>query len=79
MTKEKIVEILETIEQGLDDANNCLPDYNSNSDTQVYIDSALSDIYYLKQEIEKNILDENKVLSGEELEEVMNHPPVSLL
>ena len=72
MTKEKIVEILETIEQGLDDANNCLPDYNSNSDTQVYIDSALSDIYNLKQDIEESISDENQEVT---LDEVMNTSP----
>jgi hypothetical protein len=36
-------------------------------------------MYGLRDELEKTILDGEKVISGEELEEVLHHPPVSLL
>jgi hypothetical protein len=36
-------------------------------------------MYGLRDELEKTILDGDRVISGEELEEVLHHPPVSLL
>ena len=70
---------LNLIEGELDDASNQLPDYNANSDAQVSLDCAKNELYCLKDDIEKAILDENRVISGDELEEVLHHPPVSLL
>ena len=35
---------------------NTLPEYNSNVDSQGYIDGARCDLYHLKDEIEKSIL-----------------------
>ena len=79
MTLKEILDKLIEIEGQLDDAINTLPEYNANVDSQGYIDGARCDLYHLKDEIEKSILDENRVISGEELEEVLHHPPVSLL
>ncbi len=79
MKYEKILLALNLIEGELDDASNQLPDYNANSDAQVSLDCAKNELYCLKDDIEKAILDENRVISGDELEEVLHHPPVSLL
>ncbi len=79
MSNEKILLALNLIEGELDDASNQLPDYNANSDAQVSLDCAKNELYCLKDDIEKAILDENRVISGDELEEVLHHPPVSLL
>ena len=79
MKYEKILLALELIEGELDDASNQLPDYNANSDAQVSLDCAKNELYCLKDDIDKAILDENRVISGDELEEVLHHPPVSLL
>ena len=79
MKYEKILLALELIEGELDDGSNQLPDYNANSDAQVSLDCAKNELYCLKDDIEKAILDENRVISGDELEEVLHHPPVSLL
>ena len=57
-TKEKILEMLIEIEGDLDDAFYSLPEYNANVDSQGYIDGARCDLYYLKDEIEKAILDD---------------------
>ena len=79
MDYKQILNQLTIIEGQLDDAMNTLPEYNANVDSQGYIDGARCDLYYLKDEIERAVLDGSRVLSGEELEEVMNHPPVGLL
>ena len=79
MKYKEILDKLIEIEGQLDDAINTLPEYNANVDSQGYIDGARCDLYYLKDEIERAVLDGSRVLSGEELEEVMNHPPVGLL
>ena len=60
MNHKKILEYLCEIEGELDDAYHSLPDYNANSDSQSYIDGARSDLYNLKDEIERMILDEKK-------------------
>ena len=79
MKYKEILDKLIEIEGQLDDSMNTLPEYNANVDSQGYIDGARCDLYYLKDEIERAVLDGSRVLSGEELEEVMNHPPVGLL
>ena len=60
MDYQKILNMLMEIECQLDDAYYSLPDYNANSDSQGYIDGARCDLYHLKDEIEKSILDSNK-------------------
>ncbi len=63
MKYKQILDKLIEIEGQLDDAMNTLPEYNSNVDSQGYIDGARCDLYHLKDEIEKSILDENRVIS----------------
>ena len=60
MDYQKILDMLIEMECELDDAYYSLPDYNANSDSQSYIDGARCDLYHLKDEIEKSILDSNK-------------------
>tara|TARA_B100000287_G_scaffold61769_1_gene53909 strand:+ start:198 stop:401 length:204 start_codon:yes stop_codon:yes gene_type:complete len=62
---EKILERLVEIEGQLDDAMNTLPEYNANVDSQGYIDGARCDLYHLKDEIERKILDEKKLKKDE--------------
>ena len=59
MSNEKILLALELIEAELDDASNQLPDYNANSDAQVSLDCARNELYCLKDDIERAILDGN--------------------
>ena len=72
MSKKEILNLLIEIEGQLDDAVNTLPEYNSNVDTRGYIDGARCDLYVLKDEIERAILDENQEVT---LDEVMNTSP----
>ena len=65
MDYQKILNMLTEIEGQLDDAYYSLPDYNANVDSQGYIDGARCDLYHLKDEIEKSILDSNSVADGE--------------
>ena len=65
MDYQKILNMLMEIEGQLDDAYYSLPDYNANSDSQGCIDGARCDLYHLKDEIEKTILDSNSVADGE--------------
>ena len=58
MDYKEILDKLVDIESQLDDAMNTLPEYNANVDSQGYIDGARCDLYYLKDEIEKAILDD---------------------
>ena len=53
MTIKEIVSKLESIEGSLDDAFYTLPEYNANSETRDYIDSARTEVDYLKYVIEK--------------------------
>jgi len=66
MLKSKIIEVLETIEGQLDDAYSTLPEYNANSEGKSYIDGARCDLYYLKEEIEKDNYLSNKHSSQRE-------------
>tara|TARA_B100000780_G_C21077697_1_gene433895 strand:+ start:135 stop:374 length:240 start_codon:yes stop_codon:yes gene_type:complete len=79
MSYKEILEQLSEIEGLIEEASNTLPDYSANTDTRISIDIATELMYGLKDELEKAILDGEKVISGEELEEVLHHPPVSLL
>ena len=72
MEYKKILLALELIEGELDDASNQLPDYNANSDAIVSIDCARNELYCLKDDVERAILDENQEVT---LDEVMNTSP----
>ena len=60
MNYEKILEHLCEIEGQLDDAYYSLPDYNANMDSQSYIDGARADLYNLKDEMERKILNDKQ-------------------
>ena len=53
MTIKEIINKLEEIEGSLDDAFYSLPEYNANTDSRDYIDSARTELDYLKYVIEK--------------------------
>ena len=57
MKLKEIINKLEEIEGNLDDAFYSLPEYNANSDSLSYIDSARSELYVLKESIEKSNLE----------------------
>ena len=57
MKLKEIINKLEEIEGTLDDAFYSLPEYNANSDSKSYIDSARSELYVLKESIEKSNLE----------------------
>ena len=75
MNKKEIINKLELIEGSLDDAFYSLPEYNANSDSRDYIDSARNELYSLKEDIEKVISDIDKVT----LDEVFNTPTINPL
>ena len=58
MTIKEIINKLEEIEGSLDDAFYSLPEYNANTDSRDYIDSARTDLDYLKYVIEKQEISE---------------------
>ena len=60
MDYKEILLKLELIEAELDDATNQMPEYNANSDARVSIDGAKYELYTLKDDIERAILDEDK-------------------
>ena len=60
MNLKEILSKLELIEGELDDATNTLPEYNANSDSRGYIDGAKCELYHLKDEIERTILNQKK-------------------
>ena len=70
MNYKLILQQFTFLECQLDDAMNTLPEYNANVDSQGYIDGARCDLYYLKEEVEKAIVDEDVTL-----DEVMNTSP----
>ena len=75
MKFKEIINKLEMIEGSLDDAFYSLPEYNANTDSRDYIDSARNELYCLKEELEKVISDIDKVT----LDEVFNTPNVNPL
>ena len=54
MKFKEIISKLEEIEGSLDDAFYSLPEYNANVDSRDYIDSVRSELYCLKEDIEKS-------------------------
>ncbi len=54
MKFKEILKTLEIIEGSLDDAFYSLPEYNANTDSRDYIDSARNELYSLKEDIEKS-------------------------
>ena len=54
MKVKDIINKLEEIEGSLDDAFYSLPEYNANTDSRDYIDSARNELYSLKEDIEKS-------------------------
>ena len=50
---DEIFEQITDIECELDNANNCLPEYNANSDSRGSIDGALCSVYVLKEKLEQ--------------------------
>jgi hypothetical protein len=79
MTNQEIYNTLVEIQGQLEDSYYSLPDYNANSDGKSSLDGARCDVSYLLDEVERTILDEDKVISGKELDEVMNTPVVNPL
>jgi hypothetical protein len=57
MTLKEILNNLEMIEGTLDDAFYSLPEYNANEDSRSYVDSARSELYVLKDNLERAVLD----------------------
>ena len=55
MKFKEILKTLEIIEGSLDDAFYSLPEYNANTDSRDYIDSARNELYSLKEDIEKKL------------------------
>ena len=53
MKYKEILDKLEEIDGSLDDAFYSLPEYNANTDSRDYIDSARTELDYLKYVIEK--------------------------
>ena len=57
MTLQEIINELEMIEGQLDDSFYSLPEWDGNSDGRSYVDGARSDLYVLKDNIEKALLE----------------------
>ncbi len=68
MTLKEILVELEIIEGTLDDAFYSLPEYNANEDSRSYVDSARSELYGLKDNLEKAVLDGAEVTVSYELD-----------
>ena len=62
---KKLIESLEEIEGSLDNAYYSLPEYDANSEGRSYLDSARNEVYVLKDELERIVLDNTKVRRGE--------------
>ena len=58
---EKILERLIEVECALDDAYYAIPEYDCNSDGKSYVDSARSELYCLKEDIEKYAKDKKDI------------------
>ena len=58
---EKILDRLIELECALDDAYYAIPEYDCNSDGKSYVDSARSELYCLKEDIEKYAKDKKDI------------------
>ena len=65
MKYKEILDKLEEIEGQLDDYYYSLPEYDANSEGRSSLDGARNDLYNLKDDIERTILDENKIKKSE--------------
>ena len=74
MTLKEILNKLVEIEGQLDDAYYSLPEYNANSDGRSYVDGARNELYCLKDDIERALLDEDKVTMDEVFNTSIPHP-----
>ena len=70
MKFKEIISKLEEIEGSLDDAFYSLPEYNANTNSRDYIDSARTELDYLKYVIEKekNNLPESNNIKYEDIQ-----------
>ena len=50
---KEMLKSLESVEGSLDDAFYSLPEYNTNTDSRSYLDSARNELYTLKEELEE--------------------------
>ena len=50
---KEMLKSLESMEGSLDDAFYSLPEYNANTDSRTYLDSARDELYTLKEELEE--------------------------
>ena len=50
---KEMLKSLESVEGSLDDAFYSLPEYNANTDSRSYLDSARNELYTLKEELEE--------------------------
>ncbi len=50
---KEMLKSLESVEGSLDDAFYSLPEYNANTDSRTYIDSARDELYTLKEDLEE--------------------------
>jgi len=60
MTYKDILDKLTEIEGQLDDSYYSLPEYEANSEGRSSLDGARNDLYNLKDDVERKILDEKK-------------------
>ena len=75
MKYKEILNKLEKKKKKIDDSYYSLPEYDANSDGRSSLDGARNDLYHLKDEIERSILDIDKVT----LDEVFNSAPYHAL
>jgi hypothetical protein len=61
MTNQEIYNTLVEIQGQLEDSYYSLPDYDANSDGKSSLDGARCDVSHLMDEVERTILDEDKV------------------
>ena len=59
---KEMLKSLESMEGSLDDAFYSLPEYNANTDSRSYLDSARNELYTLKEELEE-VKKENTVVT----------------
>ena len=50
---KEMLKSLESMEGSLDDAFYSVPEYNANTDSRSYLDSARNELYTLKEELEE--------------------------
>ena len=65
MKFKEILEMLEEIEGQLDDSFYSLPEWDGNSEGRSSLDGARNDLYNLKDEIEKVIINESFTFGGD--------------